>query len=134
LNRYYPTEFDAYAQAVALVGNASYLYGESVLGMFNLAFVNPSRIMVATPARVRKALPKHIKIISAKPDTKVTRYECIPSQTVADAIRACKKTVMTERLLPAIENARLQGLVSEREAKELTKEMKNARKVAKQQA
>ncbi|MDR1014351.1 MAG: type IV toxin-antitoxin system AbiEi family antitoxin domain-containing protein [Coriobacteriales bacterium] len=132
LNRYYPTEFDAYAQAVALVGDGAYIYGESVLAMLNLALVNPSKITVATPARVRKTLPAHIKVVAAKPETKVTRYECIPSQTVADAIRTCKKTIMAERLLPAIENARLRGLVGEREATELKKEIRNAHKATKQ--
>ncbi|MGV8083717.1 MAG: type IV toxin-antitoxin system AbiEi family antitoxin domain-containing protein [Coriobacteriia bacterium] len=134
LTRYVPTEFDKYAEAVTLVGEGSYVYGESVLAMFDLAFVNPRRITVATPARVRKALPTYIEVVSAKADTEVTQYEGVPSQSVADAFRTSRRTVMTERLLPAVEDARRQGLVSEREAKELKKEIKGGRKNAKQQA
>jgi predicted transcriptional regulator of viral defense system len=134
LSRFYPTEFDAYAQAVALVGDGAYIYGESVLAMFNLAFANPSKIRVATPARVRKSLPEYIEVVTAHPTTTVTRYECIPSQTVADAIRTCEMTIMTERLLPAIEDARQQGLLSEQEAKNLKREVRSAHTATKQQA
>jgi hypothetical protein len=102
--------------------------------MFNLALVNPTEITVATSARVRKNLPDYIRVIAANPNTEVTRYEGIPAQTVADAIRDCRGIVMTERLLPAVEDARLQGLVSEQEAKKLRKEIKSAHKETKQQA
>jgi predicted transcriptional regulator of viral defense system len=126
LSRFLPTHFDHYATAVALVGKGAYIYGISVLAMFNLALVNPAKITVATPSRVRKTLPPYIAVMPATEGTEVTRYEGIPSQSVADAIRTCRRVIMTERLLPAIEDARLQGLVNEREAKELTREIRRS--------
>lgn len=128
LTHYVPTELDRYAEAAALVGSDAYIYGESVLAMFDLALVNPRKVKIATPARLRKKLPSYIAVVPAKAGTEVTRYSGVPSQSVADAFRTSQTTVMTERLLPAIEDARIQGLVSEKEAKELTKEIKGARK------
>jgi predicted transcriptional regulator of viral defense system len=125
LAQYFPTEFDKYAEAVTLVGDGAYIYGESVLAMFDLALVNPSKITVATPARIRKTLPPYIVIVSDSADAEVTVYEGIPSQSVADAIRICRKSVMPERLLPAIEDVRRQGLISEEEAKRLKREIKS---------
>ena len=49
-------------------------------------------------------------------------YEGIARQTVADAIRICKATVMKERLIEAIEDAGRQGLVGRQEYQELKKE------------
>ena len=49
-------------------------------------------------------------------------YEGIARQTVADAIRTCKGTVMKERLMEAIEDAGRQGLVGRQEYQELKKE------------
>ena len=128
LTHYVPTDFDQYAEAVAIVGTGSFIFGQSVLAMFGLAFVNPRTIAVATSARVRKKLPPYIKIVPAKGDIEVTKYDGIPIQSVADAFRTCRTTVMTERLLPAIEEARRQALVTEREAKALTKEIKRCKK------
>jgi hypothetical protein len=81
------------------------------------------RITVATPRRVRKTLPRFINLVPACDDTETTIYEGIPSQSVADAIRTCRKSVMPERLLSAVEDARKQGLISEAESKKLKKEI-----------
>jgi predicted transcriptional regulator of viral defense system len=83
---YIPVENDPYAEAVALVGTDAYLYGESVLAMLRLAPTNPMRIIVATPKRVRKRLPKHIRVEPAPPGVVPTEYDGIPSEPVADAI------------------------------------------------
>jgi predicted transcriptional regulator of viral defense system len=127
LAKYFPTALDKYAEAVALVGPGSYVFGESVLAMHDLALVNPRRITVATPERVRKALPDFINLQPTKASVKVTNYEGIPSQGVADAIRECRKSVMVDRLLDAVEDARRQGLVTEAEAKSLKKELESGR-------
>ena len=128
IHHYIPTEFDGFAAAVALVGDGAYVYGISVLAMFNLALVNPRKTTIATPVKVRRKLLPYIEVVPARSDTEVTQYEGIPSQSVADAFRTCRRSVMTERLLPAIEDARLQGLVTEKEAKELTEEIESGRK------
>lgn len=118
LVRYTPTEYDRYAEAVALVGPEAYLYGESVLAMHNLALVNPAKITVATKKRVRRKLPEWVKVLHVK-DAKNTAYEGIPSQSVADAIRECEHAVMDSRLLDAVEEAKREGLINAFEYKEL---------------
>lgn len=123
LARYVPTPYDGYAEAVALVGPGSYLYGESVLAMHGLAPTNPKRVCVATPRRVRKELPDSVEV-TQKPGGKPTAvYEGIPSQSVADAIRSCKGRLMAERLRQATEGARRGGLVTKEQHEQLMEEL-----------
>jgi predicted transcriptional regulator of viral defense system len=128
IHHYIPTQLDGYADAVALVGRDAYLFGESVLAMHNLAPTNPATIKIATPNVVRKTLPPNLVVIKRDNDEKTTWYECIPSQTVFEAIRSCRLTMMTDRLLDATREARNQGLINEREATQLTKEIKSGKK------
>ena len=116
---YTPTTLDKYAEAVAVVGKNSVIYGESVLAMHNLALVNPSTLYVATYDRIRKKLPQYIKII--KPDIPYTEiaYEGIPSQSVFEAILVCTKTIMSKRLIDAVNDSERQGLISQLEATKL---------------
>jgi len=114
---YIPTEYDVYAEAIALVGSGAAIYGESVVAMHGLALVNPSVIHVAVQNRVRKKLPSYINIIYSKQNFNVFEYEGIPSQSVFDAILACRHIVMAERLIEAVNEAERQGLISETEAK-----------------
>jgi predicted transcriptional regulator of viral defense system len=123
LVRYIPTPFDQYAEAVALVGKDSYLYGETVLSMHNLALVNPRKLDIATAKRVRKKLPAWIRVVAVKGTEAHTNYEGIPSQSVADALRACKGTIMKERLAAAAEDALREGLLTEIEETALRKEL-----------
>lgn len=122
LTRWMPTEYDRYAEAVALVGEGAFLAGDAVLSMYGLALVNPSTITVATPNRVRKSLPEWINLVPSG-DSAHRAYEGIPSQSVADALIACKGRVMPERLLEAAREAKERGLVRDSEYKELRKEL-----------
>lgn len=131
--QYIPTPLDSYANAVALVGRDAYLYGESVLAMHNLAPTNPSTIKIATPNTVRKTLPSYIVVVARRTDEQPTRYEGIPSQSVANALRSCRTTMMPERLLDAITEARRLGLINKDEATRLLGEIKNGIKATKQQ-
>lgn len=124
LTRYVPTPYDAYAEAVALVGPRAYLYGESVIAMLELAPTNPSRVFVATPKRTRKKLPGYIMLVKA--DDEVAHYEGIPSQSVHDAIRACRRTMMPERLGSAVREAERQGYITDEQARELFKELRQS--------
>ena len=117
VEHYIPTMYDKYAEAIAIVGKSAILYGESVLAMHGLALVNPRVIYVATQCRIRKEIPAFIEIVYKTQIENVTNYEGIPSQSVYEAILACKKTVMTERLNEAINEAERQGLISIDEAK-----------------
>jgi len=133
LTRYIPTHFDQYAAAVALVGPGSYIHGESVLAMHNLALVNPMRTSVAIIKRTRRNLPKWISIVTADSKETPTNYEGIPSQSVADAILFCKRSVMKERLLDAVHVAAREGLIKQATEIALRKELeKSDGKAAKQ--
>jgi hypothetical protein len=125
---------DVFADAVALVGRDAYLFGESVIAMHGLAPTNPSSIKVATPHKIRKTLPRHLIVITRQEDEQVTKYEGIPSQSVADAIRSCRTTMMVERLLTAIREVQRQGFIKKDEAARLSKEIRSAKKYTKQQA
>lgn len=122
LVRYVPTEYDRYAEAVALVGDGSFLFGEAVLAMHGLALVNPRRISVGTTKRVRRELPEWVQPVAVSGKT-VTSYEGIPSQSLAEAISECRGIVMGERLKSAVEDARREGLITKDEFEHLRKEL-----------
>lgn len=123
LARYVPTPYDGYAEAVALVGPGSYLYGESVLAMHDLAPTNPKRIYVATPKRVRRELSSGIDVVQRPSGEPTTVYEGIPSQSVYDAIRSCEGSLMGGRLRQATENARRNGLLTRNQHERLMEEL-----------
>ena len=113
--RWIPTPYDSFAEAVALVGDGGYLWGESVLSMHGLAFVDPQQVSVAAPKRLRRRLPSWIRPVPAPEDDATTFYEGIPAQRVADAIASCIGSVMPERIREAADRARDEGLVSDEE-------------------
>lgn len=123
LDRWVPTPYDGYAEALALVGEGSYLKGTAVLSLHNLALVDPRTIKVATPKRVRRKLPLWISIVAPNEADRVTCYEGIRSQSVADAIRECASCVMRGRLLATVEDAQREGLITATEHDELQKEL-----------
>ena len=123
LARWVPTPYDSFAEAVALAGDGAYLWGDAVLSMHGLALVDPSAVTVATPRRVRRRLPAWVRLVPAPQSCSPTFYEGIPSQSVADALRACNGSVMPERLLEAADEARDKGLVTEKEYRALKEEL-----------
>lgn len=123
LVRYVPTEWDQYAEAVMQVGGDAFLYGEAVLAMHGLALVNPASLTVATPRRVRRRLPGWVRAVVVEGPVRLTSYGGIPSQTVADAILACRGSVMPGRLRDAADEARTRGLVTRREHERLKGEL-----------
>lgn len=122
-----PTHYDQFFEAVARVGGDAHLTGDAVLALHNLALVNPRQIRVGTTRRVRAKLPGWIKVVREMVDPDdLTRYELIPSTTVAHAIRACRGTVMSDRLLTAVNDARREGLITVDEENELRDELRGA--------
>ena len=121
---YIPTMYDRYAEAVAIAGDGAAIYGESVLAMHGLGFVNPAVITVAVKSRIRKTLPKYIKAVIPKSTFNPVSYEGIPSQSVFDAILECKGLVMVDRLIDAISEAERQGLISHVEAVDARERMR----------
>ena len=124
LSQYVPSEYDQYAEAVAHVGEDSFVYGISVLAMHNLALVNPSKITVAATARKRRSLPQWIEVVRPSKNVQRDDFNGIRSQSVADAIRTCKNSLMRERLVSAVIDAKRRGLIDYKEAQELEKELK----------
>ena len=124
---YVPTPLDKYAEAVAIIGENAYIFGESVLAMHELAFVNPAVIFVATTKRTRKNLPRHIKAIYVKGKDHVTYYEGIPSQCIISAILACRGSIMTDRLENAVDEAGKQGLITLEEREYVKEALRNER-------
>lgn len=113
-----------YAEAVLRVGDDAHLVGDSVLAFHDLALVNPRRIKVGTPRRVRKDLPSHIQLVHTQTDrADLTEYDGIPSLTVAAAIRDSIGAVMPDRLSEAVERAADEGLVRRRDATALLAEI-----------
>ncbi len=114
------TDLDQYAEAVLRVGRDAYLTHDAVLAVHHLAQVNPSKIRVATPYRIRSGLPGYIQIEHRHlPEHDLMVYEGIPSTTVARALLDCRGLVMPDRLRDALRQAEQQGLVTRREAARL---------------
>lgn len=118
-----PPPYDAYAEAVTLVGDKAYLHGESVLAMHGLALVDLHAIEVATPKRVRRKLPPWVEPVAAPKGERATSYKSIPSQRVADAIGSCIGSAMPARLLEAAKQARSESLVTTGEYERLEREL-----------
>jgi predicted transcriptional regulator of viral defense system len=113
--QYVPTPLDKYAEAVAIVGNEAFVYGESVLAMHGLAFVNPAILFIGIQKRIRKNLPMYIKAVKVNNDIQMEYHEGIPSQSIVSSIITCSKLIMNDRLLNAVEVAAEQGLITDNE-------------------
>lgn len=122
LVHYLPTEYDRYAEALATVGKDSMIWGESVLAMHNLAMVNPARIEVATPHRVRRELPAWIGLTRLQDEPQHDLFNGIRCQPLAEVFRQCRRKVMPQRLAEAVREAEQKGLLGFTEAKALKKE------------
>jgi len=123
ITHYAPTEYDRYAEALALVGGDAMIYGDGVLAMHNLALVNPPAITVATSRRVRRELPDWIKVVPKPKGVEVDNFNGIATQTVEGAVRTCRGAVMSDRLLAAVDEAEKNGFVGSKAAAALRKEL-----------
>lgn len=104
---------EGYMEAVLAVGRDAFLYADAVLALHDLALVNPARIRVGTPRRVRKGtLSPTIEVVRVSlPPEDLEVYENIPTTTVARALLDCVGVVMTDRLLEAAADAADRGLL-----------------------
>jgi predicted transcriptional regulator of viral defense system len=113
-------DLDEFAEAVFRVGADAYLTHDAVLAFHGLGLVNPRRIRVGTPHRVRTKLPESIVVVHRQlPPDALTAYEGIPSTTVAQAILDCRGLMMQDRLRDAVTQARKEGLLTRAEASRL---------------
>lgn len=107
---------DQFMEAVLRVGVDAYLTHDAVLAFHDLAQVNPRRIRVGTPHRVRARLPEFVQVLRQQIDpADLTMYEGVPSVTVAKALIDCRGTIMRDRLLDAVDQAKRVGLLRTRE-------------------
>lgn len=123
LDKWIPDETYSFAEAVARLGENAHLYGESVVALLGLAPTNPSNIYVATPNRVRKKLPRTIKLKKARRDETGTMYFGIPCQKVADAIVSARSSMPNDRLLDAAVKAEEEGYIRTSEFNKLKQDM-----------
>ncbi len=123
LTRYVPGPNDHFAEAVAIVGKGAYLYGFSVLALFELAPIASDKIFVASPRRVRRRLPENLELVKVDDTASAagwpTRYERIPSQTVAEAIRVCANEMTKDQLADTVSIARAKGILTAGEERAL---------------
>lgn len=113
-----PTDdLTAFAEAVALVGPDAVIADESVLDMHDLAFVNPKKIVVATPQRVRGRLPATIRVVHRPATTRDVEYvDGVPTMPLPEALTRCAGKVMKVRLDEAVDDALARRLLSASEA------------------
>jgi len=120
---------DMYAEAVLRVGPEAHIDGLSVLAMLNLALVEPKRITVATPRRVRFVDPGDLDVVVRQtPVEDITEYEGIPATRVWRALIDAKGSVMTDRLLTALTEARQRDLVTPTEARRVRRALARHKK------
>lgn len=95
---YTPTRLTRFAQAVAIVGEGSYICGRSALVLCDLLPYEPGCICVATAQRVRKTLPKWISLKKASATDICIEFGCIPSQSPASALESCRAELTSEQV------------------------------------
>ena len=117
-------DHDQFMEAVLRAGPDAFLTRDAVLAFHELGLVNPRRIRVGTPGRVRAALPNFMEVVHERlrPEDR-TAYEGIPSATVARALRDCKGVVMGDRLAEAFREAKRRGLLRKDDAARLATDL-----------
>ncbi|AOZ72019.1 hypothetical protein BK816_00835 [Boudabousia tangfeifanii] len=120
-----PSPYEQFAEALLRVGDGAYLHGESVLSLFGLADVNPRKIKVAAPRRIRVKIPPFMEILQVKSKARTTYYEGLASQPVADAILECRGRIETVRLRDAVRQARKEGLLTASEYRQVQKGLRS---------
>lgn len=113
-----------YAIAVKSAGPDAYLYGESVVALLGLAPIDPGRMWIASPDRVRRNLGEGVRLMERQPpNARVEHYEGVPSQYAADAIERSAVTMGRARALQAAEEAVRRGYMTQREQRELSERL-----------
>ena len=114
---------DQFAEAALRAGDGAFLRADSVLALLGLADVNPRKIKVGVPKRVRRDTPEWMEITRAPDTAKVTHYNGIPIQRAGDAILECRGLVPGDRLRAAAARARAEGWLTTKEWNLLTEEL-----------
>jgi hypothetical protein len=119
------------AAIIATVGEGSYLYGESVLQLYDLCPTRSYVVTVATPRRIRRTtIPEGIKVVTSDPEYRPIYHEGIACQKIEDAIRSCIGVLETNRLEEAIDEAEEKGYFLPSEKESLKKEVSHVKTTA----
>lgn len=116
---------DQWTELTATLANAgadAFLEGDTVLAMFDLALVNPSKIFVGTPRRRRRAMPPPHTVVTFRPkvgEDDLTTYEGLRCVTVRRALIDGIPRLLGERALGAVTEAQRRGLINDIEAAEI---------------
>ena len=118
-----PRENDVYAHSVAMAGETAYLRGSSVVSLLRLAPTNPAIVYLGATGRVRRRLPSNIHLEDMRPCACV-EYEGIRSQPIREALQTALRggEMEADRVAAAASKALADGLLTESEAYEFTKE------------
>lgn len=98
LGNYTPTRLTRFAEAISIVGEGSYLYGQSALVLGELLPFDAQNIYVATAERVRRSLPAWIKMQKVTRKAARVEFGGIPSQALPDAVDACREQLSPDQL------------------------------------
>ncbi len=121
---------DPYMQAVLRVGADAVLVGESVLALHDLALIDPRKIQVATPRRVRLTDPGFVEVIQREvPQDEITAYDGVPATKLWRALIDSIGHVMTERLQFALAEALRRDLVTSAEAARVRRALRAQRPI-----
>jgi len=114
-----PGRLDAFAAAVAMVGETGYVRSASVVALLELCPTNPGLMFVGAKARVRRRLPKGY-LLRDLHETPIQEYERIPCQRLVEALREAKAegSIEGDRIADAARAAREKGLLSDEECAE----------------
>ena len=116
---------DAYAVAVAKVGEGAYLRGASVLGLLRIVPTDLGVYYVGIGRRCRKRLPDYIRLAD-RTDAKVCMYEGIRCEELSEAIISAANdgALDMDRILEAREESVERGLIDRDDAIRIAKEVR----------
>ena len=116
------------AALLAMVGEGSYLYGESAIQLYDLCPTRSYVATVATPRRIRRmTIPEGVRVIKSQPGYKPVYHNGIACQKPEDAIRSCIGVIETNRLEEAIDEAGEKGYFLPSEKESLKREVNHAK-------
>ena len=95
---YTPTRLTRFAEAIAVVGEGSYVFGRSALMLCDVLPYRTGAICIATRQRVRRALPNWIELRKAPRNDVCIEFGRIPSQSPERALAACMDKLSVEQL------------------------------------
>ena len=116
------------AALLAMVGEGSYLYGESAIQLYDLCPTRSYVATVATPRRIRRmTIPEGVRVIKSQPGYKPVYHNGIACQKPEDAIRSCIGVLEANRLEEAIDEAGEKGYFLPSEKESLKREVNHAK-------